>query len=394
MYVWFDALSNYMTGVHGLDTEHPLARYWPAQRHVIGKDIIWFHCVIWPCMLMSANLPLPLSVYSHGFVNADDGRKMSKSYNNVIDPHDVLDKFEVDTVRYYMCSATPYGSDLNFSDGAMILSHNAELADTLGNLLHRALNLNDKYSDGCVPDTTHDAVYGVPFDAAALIEGVINDMKTLSISSAIFKTMDAVRATNRFLTEAEPWKMKGDDMARRSAIVRTTLEACYIFAHFLAPVIPVAAGKIFERLGAGPVAAGGLRADFYNLPPGTQTKMGDVLFKKIEMGEETDALKSGGAGKKEKSGTKGGGKGKAKGADEVVLDPAQPDFSKIELKVGRIVKVWNHEAADKLYCEEIDCGEDTPRQVASGLRAHYSLEDMTDRLVVVVTNLKDSKLVG
>ena len=99
MYVWFDALSNYMTGVHGLDADHPLARYWPAQRHIIGKDIIWFHCVIWPCMLLSAGLPLPHSVFSHGFVNADDGRKMSKSYNNVIDPHTVLDRFDVDTVR-------------------------------------------------------------------------------------------------------------------------------------------------------------------------------------------------------------------------------------------------------------------------------------------------------
>ena len=382
MYVWFDALTNYITGVHGLDSEHDMARYWPAQCHIIGKDITWFHCVIWPCMLMSAGVPLAESVFAHGFVNADDGRKMSKSYNNVIDPHDVLDKFHVDTIRYYMCGGAPYGGDLNFSEGAMVLMHNSELADTIGNLLHRVLNLCNKYSDGLIPDTAHDAAFGLPFDAEILRATILDDLSNYSIEKALFHTMEAVRSTNKFITEAEPWKMKGDDTPRRPAIVRTTMEACYIFAHFLAPVVPVAAGKIFERLGSPPVPAQTLKADMYNLHPGTRTSMGDVLFAKIEVGEEAAAVKTGGKSKA-KGGGGGGGGGKKNDA-EPELDPTQNPFSKISLKVGRISRVWNHEAAEKLFCEEIDVGEDAPRMVASGLRAHYSLEEMEGRLVVVV----------
>ena len=131
MYVWFDALSNYLSGVHGLDP-HELSKYWPANVHIVGKDIIWFHCVIWPCMLMSAKVALPESIYAHGFVNASDGRKMSKSYNNSTDPNDIISKYPVDSIRYYCISSITYGADLNYSEANLVTMHNTELADVLG----------------------------------------------------------------------------------------------------------------------------------------------------------------------------------------------------------------------------------------------------------------------
>ena len=138
---------------------------------IAGKDIVWFHAVIWPTMLMSCDIPLPKTIMCHGFVNAQDGRKMSKSYNNTIDPMEILSKYPVDTVRFYTCYGTTYGSDLNFSEEQMIQMHNAELADVLGNLVHRVFNLCQKYCGGQVPDTTHDEKCGVPFDLDALKKG-------------------------------------------------------------------------------------------------------------------------------------------------------------------------------------------------------------------------------
>ena len=383
MYVWFDALTNYLTGVHGLDPDDELRRYWPANRHIIGKDIIWFHCVIWPCMLMSAGIPLPAGVFSHGFVNAADGRKMSKSYNNAIDPHEMLDKYPLDSIRYYLCSAVTYGADLSFSEASLVTMHNSELADILGNLVHRVLNLCQKYCDGLIPNTVHDTGFSPPFDMEALLRDWSIDASACAINLALFKAMEAARATNRYLTEAEPWKMKGEAEARRPAIVRLTLEAVYAFMHILAPVIPMAAKAVFKHLGTPPVALSALKSDFYNLTPGTRVTVGDILFQKIESGDMSTIP--------EPIIKKVGNKATS---DVVVEDPNQLDFSKMDFRVGKIVKVWHHETADRLFCEEIDIGEELPRAVASGLRQYYTLEQMHDRLVIVACNLKETKLQG
>merc|ERR1712226_480503 len=141
MYVWFDALINYISGVDGIDPSKPLSRFWPADMHIVGKDISWFHSVIWPSMLMSAGMKLPKSIVVHGFIAGPDGRKMSKSYGNVVDPHEELDVLPADTFRWYLCRESPYGDDLKFSRDSMKLMHNADLADNLGNLVIRAVSL-------------------------------------------------------------------------------------------------------------------------------------------------------------------------------------------------------------------------------------------------------------
>jgi methionine--tRNA ligase beta chain len=197
---------------------------------------------------------------------------------------------------------------------------------------------------------------------------------------------------NRFLTEAEPWKMKGEHESRRGPVVRTALEAVYAFSHFLAPVLPIATQQIFEHLHTAPVSAHNLREDFYNLTPGTPVTIGAILFQKIEDDEATAA--GGGVAIPGKSAGQQK-KGSAAMANKVEEVQHSIDFTKMDIRVGTIVKVWNHETSDRLYCEMIDVGDDTgPRQVASGLRSLYSLEDLQNRRVVVVCNLKESKFQG
>lgn len=332
-------------GVHGLDTEHPLSKYWPADVHIIGKDIIWFHCVIWPSMLMSAKMTLPTSVFCHGFINAADGRKMSKSFDNSVDPNEMLDLYPADSLRYYLTSSITYGADLNLSASNMIQMHNSELADVAGNLIHRVLTLCGKYCNNVVPDVQHDEKCGMPFDLTQLVQSTTDAMKGFATHTCIHLAMEAVRSTNRWLTEAEPWKMKGADEPRRVAVVRTALEALYAFTHFLAPVVPQAAHAIFsDRLNTAPVATTSLRGDFYNLAPGTKTRLGDILFTKIEdpSAPAPPTATSMEAAREAKK------KAKANKAAEVVtLDMNQPVLSRMDIRVGVIAKVWNHPTADR-----------------------------------------------
>lgn len=293
----------------------------------------------------------------------------------------MLDKFPLDSIRYYLCASVTYGADLSFSEASLITMHNSELADILGNLVHRVLNLCMKYCDGVIPDTVHDPAFSLPFDLDTVVRESCAEASACSINIALFKAMDAARATNRYLTEAEPWKMKGADESRRPAIVRTTLEALYAFMHLLAPVLPMAAQAVFERLSTPPVPVKTLKADFYNLTPGSKVSIGDILFQKIEAEDLTAKAEIKPVVKAAKK-------------EVVVEDPNQVDFTKMDFRVGVITKVWHHETAERLFCEEIDVGEEAPRPIASGLRQYYSLEEMQGRRVVVVCNLKESKLQG
>lgn len=314
-------------------------------------------------------------------------RKLIESSHDV---SQILSRFPVDSIRYYLCASTTYGSDLNFSEDSLVTMHNSELADALGNLVHRVLNLMQKYCNGVVPETTHDPAFALPFDLAALKSHVREDMKSCALHLALFKAMEAVRATNRFLTEAEPWKLKGADEARRIPIVRTALEAIYAFSHFLAPVLPLATQTIFTKIGVAPVSAHNLRDDFYNIPVGTVVTLGEILFQKIEVAiPEPSAVDVKATAGKPKPGKAGKNAVEEEEVHEI-------DFTKVDFRVGRITKVWNHETADRLYCEEIDVGAEAGgvRPVVSGLRSYYSLEEMQDRLVIVVCNLKESKFQG
>lgn len=291
-----------------------------------------------------------------------------------------------------MLSSVTYGSDLNFSEESLVTMHNSELADILGNLVHRVLTLCGKYCNGVIPDNTqHDPKLPLPFDLSALKEGVRLDMEDSCINAALFKAMDAARATNRFLTEAEPWKMKGSDENRRAPIVRTVLEAVYAFTHFLAPVIPIAAQEVFNKLNSPPVSIFNLRDDFFNLRPGTIVTLGDILFQKIDIIIDDQKTSSSSNNNNSTIPSKNNKKS-VPPVDE--SDVHVIDFTKVDIRVGQIVKIWNHETSDRLYCEEIDVGNGDIRQIASGIKSFYSSDVLLGRKVLVVCNLKESKFQG
>mmetsp|Transcript_25057 Transcript_25057/g.72083 ORF Transcript_25057/g.72083 Transcript_25057/m.72083 type:complete len:759 (-) Transcript_25057:79-2355(-) len=402
MYVWIDALSNYLTGVNGLGVNEDgsaegLAKFWPADVHIIGKDILWFHTVIWPCLLMSAGVPLPKTVFAHGFVNDKEGKKMSKSMGNVVDPHDMLDKFHVDTFRWYLCKEAPYGGELAFSEDSMRDMHNADLCDTLGNAVNRATNLCKKYCDGAVPDVPAPA--NPPINLEEVVKSYKEKMDAFELQSGANIAIQGFRDVNRYLQEEAPWLKKGDEHAEfRQVVVRASLEAIYALGHLMLPFVPEGGAKIFEKLGKAPVALKDLSMDCRNLPVGTAIQVGAVLYEKSVSEEDKD--KAAAAARKKESYEEAQRRKKEEKARQSAASkaaknaPDQPEFTKMEIRVGKITKVWNHAGADKLFCEEIDVGEEAgPRQIASGLRDHYTLEDMQDRLVLVVCNLKAAKIV-
>jgi len=419
MYVWFDALSNYLTGVNalgvngdtGADTDEGGSKndgrssLWPADVHIIGKDIIWFHTVIWPCILMSAKIPLPKTVFAHGFVNDAEGKKMSKSIGNVVDPHDMMDKYPVDTFRWYLSKEAPYGGELSFSEESLMVMHNADLCDTLGNLVHRATNLCHKYCGGVVPDVPAPPTPAVDFDKLRTEFMAKMDQYELDNGAAV--VMQGFRDVNVYITERAPWHMKGEELAEeRQVVVRATLEAVYALAHLLIPFLPVGATAIFNKVNTQPLGLLDIAADLRNLKVGTAVDIGDVLYTKLVSEEERLSAEEA-AKKKAQSIAEAQRKKKEKKAQAIASSKAgqkkgggadsndnQPDFTKIEIRVGKINKVWYHPDADKLFCEEIDVGEENPRQIASGLRGHYELSDMQDKKVLVVCNLKAAKIVG
>ena len=387
LYVWFDALTNYLTGTGwpaNVASDDFSNSHWPADVHIIGKDIIWFHCVIWPCMLWSAGLPLPTTVFGHGFVMAADGQKMSKSIGNVVDPMDVLTRYSSDTFRYYLMRGGVYGSDIPFSETALVLTHNSDLADVLGNLVHRATNLCSKNCGGAVPVMGEGEIEPV-VDVAALRAHSELAMRAFETHRACELAINAVKEANKYLTESAPWAVKGEGAERRKAvIIRSVLEAAYVAAHFLAPFIPDAAEAIFAKLGT-PVRPIWRLKKGANLAAGAKVAVGDILFAKHEVAGESGES---GEKKKEKAAMAPAPK-KAAPANAVV------DVSRLCMKVGTVTKVWRHPDAEKLYVETIDVGDASgPRQVVSGLVDHVPEAEMLGKRVVVVANMKPSKMRG
>lgn len=277
MYVWFDALTNYLSGIDFPNGKS--SRYWPADMHVIGKDIAWFHAVIWPCMLFSVNIPLPKQIVCHGFVNSSDGRKMSKSYGNVVDPLDMLKRYTSDTVRYFMAREGAFGSDFSFNEKSLQDRYNGELANNFGNLVQRSLNLATSYCDSKVP--IEEAIPIINLEL--LSQNVEKMFKELHIQSAVQVIFEAMTEVNRWLTVEEPWKLKGvEHAAKRRIIVRTLLEVLYILGHFIMPIMPVASEELFNRLGKQPIHLPELlKSSWKHLESHSPVKVGDPLFPRL-----------------------------------------------------------------------------------------------------------------
>jgi methionyl-tRNA synthetase len=281
MYVWFDALTNYLTGVnYRHEADLMRAKFWPCSVHIVGRDIMWFHCVVWPCMLLSAGIPLPTTVFGHGWVLAGDAEKMSKSLGNVVDPVALLARFPSDTLRSYLVEEATYGQDMSFQLENMIERHNVQLADTLGNVVHRVCCLAVSMQGGAVPHAP--AVEPRPFDLDELRTACEAHMRRFELREYARHVWDATRAVNGWIYKMAPWKIKGEDRIMRTGpVLRAALEALYILAHFFAPLIPDAVAAIEVKLGTRLGTLPGLRVSWDNLSPGTLVDPRAILFAKI-----------------------------------------------------------------------------------------------------------------
>lgn len=411
-YVWFDALVNYVSATRYLspaagDAADASARerfWWPADHHLVGKDILTTHSVYWSTMLMALGMPLPRNIFAHGWWTRE-GKKMSKSLGNVIDPHEVIDSYGADAFRYFVLREVPFGLDGDFSTENFVTRFNTELANDLGNLLSRVMTMVGKYFQGMIPPAGVD----LPLDrelretAAAVPVSVDQDLTALAFNRYLQNVWTVVTRANRYVEENAPWGLaKKQDLERLGSVLYHLAESLRLIALHLYPVMPATSGKIWSALGitrdisacclADEQAWGGLRA-------GTAVKPGEQLFPRI------DTKKDGAPGSPPRKAEKGKKMEKESEQTASSAPPTQPapalgpeligieDFGKVALRVGRIVSAERVEKSEKLIKLQIDIGTET-RQVVAGIGKSYTPEELMLTSVVIVTNLKPAKLMG
>jgi methionyl-tRNA synthetase len=410
-YVWFDALTNYYSATRYLSpaadgSTDPGARerfWWPADHHLVGKDILTTHSVYWSTMLMGAGLPLPGNIFAHGWWTRD-GKKMSKSIGNVVDPNEMVNIYGADAFRYFVLREVPFGLDGDFSTETFVTRFNTELANDLGNLLSRVMTMVGNYFDGKVPEPGPEQASDRELrEIAAAVPALIDeDLATLAFNKYLQTAWQLVTRANRYVEENAPWSLaKKNDRERLASVLYNLAESLRIIGLTLYPVIPGTAQKIWKSIGVGKEikscrmqneqAWGGLK-------PGTSIQPGEQLFPRIDTKD-----KATGRGLTQMNADKGnkGEKRMETGASTPQADQkaAEPeligieDFAKVQLRVGKIVAAERVEKSEKLVKLRVDIGTET-RQVVAGIGKSYSPEQLLDKSIVIVANLKPAKLMG
>ncbi len=391
IYVWIDALSNYITAL-GYDPDGSsdlYKKYWPADVHIIGKDIVRFHTIYWPIMLMALGEPLPKQVFGHPWLLFGED-KMSKSRGNVIYADDLVDLLGVDAVRYYLISEMPYASDGSITYETIIERYNSDLANTFGNLVNRTIAMQNKYFDGVIqqPSAPEEVDGELKQFALDTVKKIEKCFETYRVADAIEAVLNLAKRSNKYIDETMPWALGKDEAKkeRLGTVLYNLLEAIRYIAVLLAPFMPTTAEKIFEQMNCDIKDYDSLTT-FGALKSGTCVNKAEALFARIDAEKmlEEIAAKQEEAAKAEKA-----AKEKVEGLAEIGID----DFSKVELKVAEITACEPVKKAKKLLKLTVNDGSGTPRQVVSGIAPWYKPEDLIGKSVIIVANLKPAKLCG
>lgn len=394
IYVWFDALTNYLTPIGYLDDPEKFQKFWPANIHLVGKEIVRFHSIIWPCILMALDLPLPKQVFGHGWLVVD-GTKMSKSIGNVVDPIGLIEEFGADAIRYFLLREINLGQDGNFSRDALIQRINSDLANDLGNLLHRTLNMVGKFQQGVVlaPEGRSEIDASLIEDAMSTVKTFADDMNNMKISHAIKAVWAFISRANKYIDETAPWALAKDE-SKKQELANTMynlVEALRIISGLIYPYMPTTAGKLWQQLNL-PGTIEELRLADIEKWGGTPVNMhigqAQQLFPRIEMEKVEQPVKAA-KNKSEKQKSKKDKQKESQPEAEISID----DFAKIQLRVAKVLEAEAVPKADKLLKLKIDLG-DEQRELVSGIAKQYKPEELVGKNVIVVANLKAAKIRG
>ena len=392
VYVWIDALSNYITAL-GYDNHayKDFEKFWPADVHMVAKDIMRFHAIIWPAMLMALELPLPKHLAVHGWITFN-GEKMSKSLGNVVDPFVLGERYGADAIRYHILREMALGADSDFSNEIMINRMNSDLANGLGNLISRTVAMADKYFGGTLPEEREAA----PVDedlirlAVSIRDAVDNYFDETQLKNALIEIFKLVDRANKYIDETTPWILGKDETkkARLASVLYNLLESIRIISSLLYPFMPSTMPKIWEQIGAAEQDVTYENAKKFGvLPINVTVHKGEILFPRIDADKEIDALNE--IIKKNLPAREEPAYEPAPLAEEISID----DFAKVDLRVAKVLSAEKVKKAKKLLCLQLDDGMGG-RQVVSGIAQWYTPEDLVGKKVIIVANLKPAVLCG